>query len=90
MTFNWEEIWKDGLIELHCFHTQHNKTSNKTRRVMSAFFSLPEEVEAAKKTFEQNRRCVVEDGAWKPIENAVWTFRDNQWTIDESQIMAVT
>lgn len=89
MTFYWEEIEKDGFIELRCFHTQHNKTSNRTRRIMHSGFALPEDVGEYKESFEKNRRCVVKDGAWKPIERAAWSFDDNRWTIDESQIIAV-
>jgi len=86
-TFHWEQVdRKDGLVELHCFHTQRNKNFNKTRRIMSAFYALSEDVEKAKKSFEKNRRCVVDGGAWETIKDAVWSFIDGEWVIDSSQI----
>lgn len=85
MTFNWIEIEKDGLIDLRCCHTQCN-AEGKTRRIMSVFLRRPEEVKETKREFEANRKCVVEGGAWEPVEGGHWHFENNQWVIDESDI----
>lgn len=92
-TFNWVQKEKEnGLIELYCYHTQQNHKGRR-RRICSVFFAEPEDVEEAKKRFEENRRCVVKDGAWEPTEDAVWTFDGDRhgsgWAIDEKYIRAV-
>jgi hypothetical protein len=85
MTFNWLEEEENGIVELKCCHTQRNRMG-RTRRIMSVMFRNREDVEETKREFEINRKCVVNGGAWEPIEGGHWHFENNQWIVDESDI----
>ncbi len=84
MKFNWtREKWKKckGIFLLTCYYTRLNG-----QRHSNMILTEPCDVGKVKADVEKNTKALPE-GAWEPIEDAVWTIHpDGRITIDESQI----
>ncbi len=90
-TFHWTQFKKDGfpdnVVVLSCYHTQENKAFGKHRHICTDIIAYEDEIEQTKQRFEEARKCVVQGGAWEPVEDALWTVHeDGLCTIDKSQI----